>query len=50
MVKKRIVVIWLLIFIVASTGIFIGRWSVTSVSAEEKGMKNSDPSRKSCPW
>jgi len=39
MVKKRIVVIWLLIFIVASTGIFIGRWSVTSVSAEGEGYE-----------
>ncbi|MDH4232487.1 MAG: S41 family peptidase [Nitrospirota bacterium] len=39
MVKKRIVVIWLLIFIVASTGIFIGRWSVNSVSAEGEGYE-----------
>jgi carboxyl-terminal processing protease len=39
MAKKRIVAVWLLIFIVASTGIFIGRWSVTSVSAEGEGYE-----------
>jgi carboxyl-terminal processing protease len=39
MLKKRIVAVWLLIFIVASTGIFIGRWSVTSVSAEGEGYE-----------
>src|SRR5574340_1350330 len=39
MSKKRIVFLWLCIFVVASTGIFIGRWSVTSVSAEGEGYE-----------
>lgn len=39
MSKKRVLFIWLFIFIVASTGIFIGRWSVTSVSAEGEGYE-----------
>ena len=39
MLRKRVLVIWLFIFIVASAGIFIGRWSVTSVSAEGEGYE-----------
>jgi len=39
MLRKRLLVIWLFIFIVASAGIFIGRWSVTSVSAEGEGYE-----------
>jgi carboxyl-terminal processing protease len=39
MSRKKILFIWLLIFTVASTGIFIGRWSVTSVSAEGEGYE-----------
>jgi len=39
MLKKRVLFIWLFIFIVASAGIFIGRWSVTSVSAEGEGYE-----------
>jgi carboxyl-terminal processing protease len=39
MSRKRILFVWLFIFIVASTGIFIGRWSVTSVSAEGEGYE-----------
>lgn len=39
MFKKKVLFIWLFIFIVASTGIFIGRWSVTSVSAEGEGYE-----------
>jgi carboxyl-terminal processing protease len=39
MSRKRILFVWLFIFIVASTCIFIGRWSVTSVSAEGEGYE-----------
>jgi len=39
MFKRRVLVVWLFIFIVASAGIFIGRWSVTSVSAEGEGYE-----------
>ena len=39
MSKKRLLFVWLFIFIVASAGIFIGRWSVTSVSAEGEGYE-----------
>ena len=39
MLRKKLLVIWLFIFIVASAGIFIGRWSVTSVSAEGEGYE-----------
>jgi carboxyl-terminal processing protease len=39
MSKNRVLFIWLFIFVVASTGIFIGRWSVTSVSAEGEGYE-----------
>jgi len=39
MLKKRALFIWLFIFIIASAGIFIGRWSVTSVSAEGEGYE-----------
>jgi len=39
MLKKRVLFIWLFIFIIASAGIFIGRWSVTSVSAEGEGYE-----------
>src|SRR5512147_3152525 len=39
MSRKRIVFIWLFIFIIASAGIIIGRWSVTSVSAEGEGYE-----------
>ena len=39
MLKQRVLFIWLFIFIVASTGIFIGRWSATSVSAEGEGYE-----------
>lgn len=39
MSKRRVLFVWLFIFIVASTGIFIGRWSVTSVSAEGEGYE-----------
>ncbi|PKL51911.1 MAG: peptidase S41 [Nitrospira bacterium HGW-Nitrospira-1] len=36
---KRVLFVWLCIFIVASTGIFIGRWSVAGVSAEGEGYE-----------
>jgi carboxyl-terminal processing protease len=39
MLKKRALFIWFFIFIIASAGIFIGRWSVTSVSAEGEGYE-----------
>ena len=39
MLKKRALFIWLFIFIIASAGIIIGRWSVTSVSAEGEGYE-----------
>ncbi len=39
MLKKRVLFVWFFIFIIASTGIFIGRWSVTSVSAEGEGYE-----------
>lgn len=39
MLKKRVLFVWLFIFIIASAGIFIGRWSVTSVSAEGEGYE-----------
>ena len=39
MLKKKALFIWLFIFIIASTGIIIGRWSVTSVSAEGEGYE-----------
>src|SRR5574340_100561 len=39
MLKKRVLFIWLFVFIIASAGIFIGRWSVTSVSAEGEGYE-----------
>ena len=39
MSKKRVLFVWLFILIVASTGIFIGRWSVTNVSAEGEGYE-----------
>ena len=39
MLKKRVLFVWLFIFIIASGGIFIGRWSVTSVSAEGEGYE-----------
>lgn len=39
MSKKRLLFVWLFIFTVASAGIFIGRWSVTSVSAEGEGYE-----------
>ena len=39
MLRKRVLFVWLFIFIAASTGIFIGRRSVTSVSAEGEGYE-----------
>ena len=39
MLKKRVLFVWLFIFIIASTGIFIGRWSVGSVSADGEGYE-----------
>jgi len=39
MARKRILLVWLFIFIVASAGIFIGRLSVTTVSAEGEGYE-----------
>ena len=39
MLKKRVLFVWLFIFIIASAGIFIGRWSVTNVSAEGEGYE-----------
>jgi carboxyl-terminal processing protease len=39
MLNRRVLFVWLFIFIIASSGIFIGRWSVTSVSAEGEGYE-----------
>jgi carboxyl-terminal processing protease len=39
MLKKRVLFVWLFIFTIASAGIIIGRWSVTSVSAEGEGYE-----------
>ncbi len=39
MISKRTVLIWILILLVATTGILIGRLTVTSVSAEGEGYE-----------
>lgn len=39
-ISRKTVLIWILVLTVASTGIFLGRWSVTSVSAEGEGYEN----------
>ena len=39
-IKKNTVIFFLLVFAVASTGILVGRLSVTSVSAEGEGYED----------
>jgi len=39
MTKKKITLIVVLIFIIASTGILVGRWSITSVGAAAEGYE-----------
>ena len=39
MIEKRIILFVILIFTVASAGIFIGRWTISSVNAEAEGYE-----------
>jgi carboxyl-terminal processing protease len=39
MVRKKIILIMILIFVVASVGVYVGRWTISSVEAEVEGYE-----------